>query len=79
MNFKEDFFTRGSFVIGNGRNTRLWGYIWLGDRSLADEYPTLYNIVYHKQVTVAMDSTALNIGFRRTLSGNKWDKWIHLL
>jgi hypothetical protein len=26
-----------------------------------------------------MDSTALNIGFRRTLSGNKWDKWIHLL
>jgi hypothetical protein len=81
MNVKEDFFARGSFVISNGRNTRFWEDIWLGDKSLADEDPTLYNIVYHKQVTVesVMDSTPLNIGFRRTLGGNKWDSWIHLL
>jgi hypothetical protein len=35
--------------------------------------------VHHKNVTVAnvFDSLRLNIGFRRTLSGNKWDRWLH--
>jgi hypothetical protein len=26
-----------------------------------------------------MDATPLNIGFRRALSGNKWDRWVHLV
>jgi hypothetical protein len=73
MNVKEEFFSRGSFVVGNGRNTRFWEDIWLGDKSLADEYSSLYNIANHKNVTVenVLVSNPLNIGFRRTLNGNK--------
>jgi hypothetical protein len=52
MKVKEEFLTLGSFVIGNGLNTKLWEDIWLGERSLAEEYPSLYNIVNHKNVMV---------------------------
>jgi hypothetical protein len=43
--------------------------------------PPLHNIVHHKNVTLAhvCGSAPLNIGFRRSLNGNKWDKWMHLL
>ena len=68
-------------MVGNGMDTRFWEDKWLGDKPLAEEYPTLYNIVYHKNVTVnnVMNHAPLNIGFRRTLQGNKWDRWVHLL
>jgi hypothetical protein len=60
-------------VIGNGHNTRFWKDIWLGQRSLASEYPSLYNIVNHRNVTVenVLSSTPLDIGFRRTLNNHK--------
>jgi hypothetical protein len=81
MKVKEEFLTRGSFVVGNGMNTRFWEDIWLGDKSLAEEYPSLYNIVNHKNVTVenVLAANPLNISFRRTLNGNKWERWTHLL
>jgi hypothetical protein len=81
MHVKDDFFSRGSSVVGNGQNTRFWEDTWLGDRPLKDQYPTLYNIVNHPNVTVAhvMGSSPLNIGFRRVLSSNKWDRWVHLV
>jgi hypothetical protein len=31
MKVKEEFLTRGSFVVGNGMNTRFLEDIWLGD------------------------------------------------
>jgi hypothetical protein len=48
---------------------------------LATEYSSLYNIVHHKNITVEnlLSSTPINIGFRRTLDGNKWDRWTNLL
>jgi hypothetical protein len=51
------------------------------DAPLKDQYPSLYNIVNHTNVTVAnvFSSTPLNIGFRRTLLGNRWDRWVHLV
>jgi hypothetical protein len=50
-------------------------------KPLAKKYPSLYNIVNHKNITVynVLASNPLNIGFRRTLNGNKWDLWRHLL
>ena len=41
----------------------------------------LYNIVHRKQVTVVtvFSETTLNITFRRSLTGNKWDKWLELV
>jgi hypothetical protein len=81
MNVKNNFFSRGSFVVGNGLGTRFWEDKWLGDKTLAEEYPTLYNIVYHKNVTVnsVMNSTPTNIGFRRTLNPLNWDRWGQLV
>jgi hypothetical protein len=48
MNVKEEFFSRGSFKVGNGLDTRFWEDVWLGDKPLAQQYPSLYNIVQHK-------------------------------
>ena len=39
------------------------------------QYPTLYNIVHRKQVTVANVFSEI----RRSLTGNKWDKWLELV
>jgi hypothetical protein len=50
---KEEFFGRGSFTIANGMDTRFWEDIWLGNKTLAKQYPSLYNIVQQKQVSVA--------------------------
>jgi hypothetical protein len=80
MRVKEEFFNRGFFQIGNGMNTRFWEDIWLGKTPLANQYPSLYNIVRHKDVTVAhvLAQTPLNISFRRVLLRNKWTLWLQL-
>jgi hypothetical protein len=81
MYVKDEFFSRGTMVIGNGQKTRFWEDIWLGDTPLKDQYPMLYNIVNHTNVTVAqaLASNALNIGFRRVLTTYKWDRWVDLV
>jgi hypothetical protein len=45
------------------------------------EYPTLYNIICYKNVTVAnaMALVPSDICFRRTLACNIWDRWLHLV
>jgi hypothetical protein len=40
-------------MVGNGADTRFWEDTWLGDSPLASQYPSLYNIVHHKQAFVA--------------------------
>ena len=82
MKVKDEFFDRGSFHIGNGEKTRFWEDTWLGDEPLARQYPSLYNIVRIKEATVAsVLSMALpvNLTFRRSFMGNKWNRWTHLL
>jgi hypothetical protein len=81
MRVKEDFFSRGSFKIGNGHMARFWEDTWLGDLPLAILYPSIYNIVRQKNVLVAdvLSVALLNIEFRRALTENKWDTWIQLV
>ena len=81
MKVKEDFFSRGSFQIGNDLNIRFWEDCWLGDAPLAQQYSSLYSIVQRKEVLVAevLSSAPLNISFRRNLTGSKWTKWIELV
>ena len=82
MKVKDEFFNRGSFTVGNGENTRFWEDTWLGDKPLSHQYPSLYNIVHHKEVSVASvlsQAPPLNIGFRRVLTANKWTRWLHLV
>jgi hypothetical protein len=51
------------------------------DTSLANQYPTLYNIVRTKDILVAdvLSRNSLNIRFNRMLVREKWDAWIHLV
>jgi hypothetical protein len=80
MEVKHEFFSRGCFKVGNGETTRFWEDTWLGNTSLAHQYPSLYNIVHHKNVTVAqvLAQSLLNITFRRILTDSKWTSWVQL-
>ena len=80
MRVKESFFARGYFKIGNGKTMRFWEDSWLGSSPLKDQYPLLYNIVHHKDVSVQHvlhNMPPMNMSFRRLLSGNKWELWSH--
>ena len=81
MRVKAAFFNRTKFIIGNGTNTRFWEDTWLGETPLALQYPSLYSIVQRREAYVAtiLQSVPLNIQFRRTLVGNRWDAWLHLV
>ena len=82
MRVKDDFFKRGSFTLGTGDNVRFWEDVWLGDKPLCKQYPSLYGITQRKQVSVSSvmsHAPPPNIGFRRALTGNKWERWLHLV
>jgi hypothetical protein len=66
--------------VGNGCSICFWEDTWLGNTLLAQQYPSLYNIVHHKNVTVAqvLAQSPLNITFRRILNDNKWTAWLQL-
>jgi hypothetical protein len=55
--------------------------IWLGDISLANQYPTLYNITRTKNFLVAdvLNQNPLNIRFNGILARDKWDSWVQLV
>jgi hypothetical protein len=76
MNAEQDFLQLGSAEVCNGLRTRFLEDTWHGDKPLSDKYPSVYNIMHHKTVAGAhvLGSATLNIGFRRTLNENKWDK-----
>jgi hypothetical protein len=80
MHQKETFLKYGSFIVGDGEGTRFWEDTWLGADLLASQYPNLYAIVNHKNVTVAsaIKEDSLNISFRRNLTGDWWPSWLEL-
>jgi hypothetical protein len=80
MRVKEKFFNCGNFVIGRGDTVRFWEDTWLGDSPLAHQYPSLYGIVQRKHVMIdtVLNSTPINVSFRRRITGSKWLSWIHL-
>ena len=49
----EKFFLRTSIRIGNGRRTRFWWDIWVGDSKLKDLFPLLFRIATHNSAVVA--------------------------
>jgi hypothetical protein len=44
---------RDRFKIQNGTQTRFWEDLWIGREPLMSKYPSLYNIVRKKNVSVA--------------------------
>ena len=81
MGVKTEFFKHIRFSLGNGDGICFWEDTWLGQNPLSDQYPSLYNIVRHKNVLVAnvLDSGQVNIQFRRSLVGDKWTDWLNLV
>ena len=81
MKVKQSLFNRTNVVIGNGASTRFWEDTWLGETPLAIQYPSLYRIVQRREVFVAtvFQSIPLNIQFRRSLVGNRWEDWLRLV
>ena len=75
------FFDRGTFVIGDGMSTLFWEDTLLGMTLLSSQYPSLYNIMRHKNVTVVqvLSQFHLNIEFRRDLLVDKWITWLNLV
>jgi hypothetical protein len=65
MKVKEEFFSRGTFQLGDGMNIRFWEDTWLGNKPLANQYPSLYSIVHRNNVTVAavLGQVPLNVSF----------------
>ncbi|RVW82606.1 putative ribonuclease H protein [Vitis vinifera] len=49
----EEFVLRTSIRIGNGRRTRFWWDIWVGDSKLKDFFPLLFRITTHNSAVVA--------------------------
>ena len=78
---KKYFFCYGSFSIKDGSEIRFWEDKWLGNATLREQYPSLYNIVRHKGDTIAtvMESFPPNVTFRRDLIGPRLQSWNILL
>ena len=70
MKVKANFLT---FIIKDGSQIKFWEDVWLGNRSLHEQYPQLYNMVRKKQDTVAqvLSSGTPNLSWRRDLIGSK--------
>ena len=81
MATKKHFFRFGSFNIKDGTEIRFWEDKWLGNTTLREQYPSLYNIVRHKSDTIAavMQSSPPNMTFRRSLLGPLLVMWNALL
>jgi hypothetical protein len=58
-----------------------WEDNWLGNATLREQYPTLYNIVCHKSDTIVavMATSPPTVSFRRDLIGPQLTAWNALL
>jgi hypothetical protein len=67
MKVKETFLIHGSFHLNNGKQIRSWEDKWLENYSFQQQYPSLYNIVRRKNVTVesVLSVVLLNVSFHR--------------
>ena len=65
----------------DGSEIRFWEDKWLGDATLREQYPALYNILRHKSDTIAtvLESFPPNMMFRRDLIGPTLASWKALL
>ena len=78
---EETFLPIWIFSIKDGSEIRFWEGKWLGNATLREQYPALYNIVRHKGDTIAtvLESSPPNVTFRRDLIGSGLASWNVLL
>jgi hypothetical protein len=63
------------------KEQKFWEDTWLENKSLAQQYPSLYSIVQRKQDSIAnvLSNNPLNISFRIWLHLVKWLMQVQLL
>jgi hypothetical protein len=81
MEVKKEFLDRGRFVVHKGNQVHFWEDLWIGNKPLMKEFPSLYNIVRNKHITVAkvLSTIPLGISFRRGMTGNNLALWHKLV
>ena len=74
MATKKDFYRFGVFKIKDGSEIKFWEDIWLGNATLRDQYPALYNIVRHKgdMLATVMQESPPNVHSGETESVLDW-------
>jgi hypothetical protein len=69
--------------VGNGRATRFWHDVWVGNVPLRINYPSMFRVTISPDASVAanydLDSHTWDIGFRRDLGSADMVAWEHLL
>jgi hypothetical protein len=81
MKAKATFLMHGSFHLNNGKQICFFEDKWLGNYSFQQQYPSLYNIVRRKNLTVesVLSTVPMNVSFRRFLTQNNRMLWNHLV
>jgi hypothetical protein len=81
MEVKNAFLRYGRFKVNSGHQPRFWEDVWTGQQPLTWRFPNLYSLVRKKNVFVAevLNSTPLNISFRRSLIRERLEEWIRLV
>jgi hypothetical protein len=81
MNVRDTFLENGRFIVNDGKEIRFWEDKWLGNFTLKQRFPALYNIVRRKNDVVAnvCRTIPLNVSFRRGLHGINLQKWRELV
>jgi hypothetical protein len=81
MKAKREFLRFGTFIIRDGSQIRFWEGKWSGNATLREQYPCLYNIVRHKQDTIAevLSTSPPNFSWRRDLIGQNLAAWNELI
>jgi hypothetical protein len=81
MKVKREFLSLGNFDLGDGSQVRFWEDSWIRSRLLKLIFPTLYNIVRRKNVSVSsvLSTTPLNVAFGRSLMGANLQSWYNMV
>lgn len=68
------------FKVGNGESIRFWEDRWLGDKSLKENFPRLYNLCFDKSKSIKQisDKGLEAVQFRRTLYTDSLELWNHI-
>jgi hypothetical protein len=77
MKAKDEFLSMGRFDLGDGTQVRFWEDSWIAPHPLKTIFPSLYNIVRKKSVSVqtVLSTIPLNVAFRRSLMGHNLQAW----
>jgi mannosylglycoprotein endo-beta-mannosidase len=81
MGVKDIFYSCCKRLLGDGCKTRFWEDVWVGEKPLCVLFPSLYNLTFSQDVSVAkVFAQNFNcIRFRRCLYGESLEMWNKLL